>query len=299
MCDLAKQLPLLVGGILEREKLLKRGRFREETMTDIFTGALVAFAGRNLVIEYPVEIDTGGDIDLRFWHVASGRSLNVRIQAKRLNAATSGKNLVKTKHRAYDELLHKSPTAKDYQFRVLRNSPAPWIPLYMFYNHESITRDREYAGKLPAVSGINLAFAHDVARELEEKLTAQAGNPRKIKHHKRLGHLRKHFFGLEAILCPAGNWHGEDVPSPELVQSSLRERYKLADDGAVRGDDAERVLRYLSEPASLTRFDTGGRLLDGPSIRLRQPVDVPTITFISGRTEDERALLIPEEPGAS
>lgn len=148
MCDLAKQLPLLVGGILEREKLLKRGRFREETMTDIFTGALVAFAGRNLVIEYPVEIDTGGDIDLRFWHVASGRSLNVRIQAKRLNAATSGKNLVKTKHRAYDELLHKSPTAKDYQFRVLRNSPAPWIPLYMFYNHESITRDREYAGKL-------------------------------------------------------------------------------------------------------------------------------------------------------
>ena len=68
MCDLARKLPLLVGGLLEREKLLKRGRFREETMTDIFTGALAAFAGRNLVIEYPVELDTGGDIDLRFWH---------------------------------------------------------------------------------------------------------------------------------------------------------------------------------------------------------------------------------------
>ena len=298
MCDLARKLPLLVGGLLEREKLLKRGRFREETMTDIFTGALAAFAGRNLVIEYPVELDTGGDIDLRFWHVESGRNLNVRIQAKRLNAAVNGKKPVKSKHRAYDELFHISPTAKDYQFRVLRNSPAPWVPLYMFYNHESITRDREFAGKVPAVSGINLAFADDVARELEDKLTAAAGKPRKIKHHKRLAHLRKHFFGLEAILCPSGSWHGESVPPPEVVQSSLRERYKLADDGAERADDAGLVLRYLSEPAGLTEFGVGRRLPDGPSIRMRQPVDVPTITFISGRTEDKRTPNITDEPGA-
>ncbi len=50
MCDLATKLPLLIGGLLDRESKLKRGRFREETMTDIVTGALAAFAGPNLVI---------------------------------------------------------------------------------------------------------------------------------------------------------------------------------------------------------------------------------------------------------
>lgn len=39
MCDLATKLPLLIGGLLDRESKLKKGRFREETMTDILTGA--------------------------------------------------------------------------------------------------------------------------------------------------------------------------------------------------------------------------------------------------------------------
>jgi len=38
----------LIGQLLDRESYLARGRFREETMTDIFTGALAAFAGPNL-----------------------------------------------------------------------------------------------------------------------------------------------------------------------------------------------------------------------------------------------------------
>jgi len=38
MCDLASKLPLLIGQLLDRERHLERGRFREETMTDIFTG---------------------------------------------------------------------------------------------------------------------------------------------------------------------------------------------------------------------------------------------------------------------
>jgi hypothetical protein len=113
MCDLASKLPLLIGQLLDRESHLKRGRFREETMTDIFTGALAAFAGSNLVIQYPVEVETGGDIDLRFWHAASGRNLFVRIQAKRLNAESdvAKTKQVKIKNRAYNELLHKPPKA--------------------------------------------------------------------------------------------------------------------------------------------------------------------------------------------
>lgn len=52
LCDLATRLPLVIGGLLDRETNLKRGRFREETMTDILTGALAAFAGPELVISY-------------------------------------------------------------------------------------------------------------------------------------------------------------------------------------------------------------------------------------------------------
>jgi len=161
LCDLATKLPLLIGRLLDREAKLKRGRFREETMTDILTGALAAFAGANLVIQYPIEVETGSDLDLRFWHVANGCDFHVRIQAKRLNAANDGTRPVKIAHRLYHELLHKPSTAEDYQFRMLRDAPAPWIPLYMFYNHQAVVLDPYLTGAKPTVGAINLAFADD------------------------------------------------------------------------------------------------------------------------------------------
>lgn len=300
MCDLASKLPLLIGQLLDRESHLKRGRFREETMTDIFTGALAAFAGSNLVIQYPVEVETGGDIDLRFWHAASGRNLFVRIQAKRLNAESdvAKTKQVKIKNRAYNELLHKPPKALDYQFRTLRDAPDPWIPLYMFYNHHSVTRDPAFAGTTPTVRGINLAFACDIAEELELKL---ASAPKKRLNHKRLSHLQKHFFGIEAILCPPGSWNDEGVPPPDFVQKSLREFYRQ-DVVSIEGkDDRDAVFRRLMEPSGLVvRSDVARRLPDGPSIRVRQhDVDVPTITFISGRTTDDRTPNITNNPDAA
>lgn len=297
MCDLAAKLPLLIGGLLDRESHLKRGRFREETMTDIFAGALAAFAGPNLVIQYPVEMETGGDLDLRFWHAESSRNLCVRIQAKRLNAEDNGSQAIKAEHRAYNELLHKPPTAADYQFRVLRDAPDPWIPLYMFYNHQSVTLDPKFSGTTPTVRGINLAFATDIADELEDKLASAAATPRKIKHHKRLSYLRKHFFGIEAILCPPGDWKDEIVPPPDLVQASLRNQYRWDDAGARGKDDVDRVIRRILEPNSLDVSRGGRPLPDGPSIRVGQhDVHVPTITFISGRTSDDRTPKITEGP---
>ncbi len=229
---------------------------------------------------------------MRFWHAESDRNLNVRIQAKRLNAEKDGTKQVKIKHRAYDELLHKPPTGTDYQFRVLRDAPDPWLPLYMFYNHQSVTIDPAFAGTMPSVSGINLAFACDVADELEDKLASATAKPRKIKHHKRLSHLRKHFFGLEAILCPAGDWNSETVPPPDLVQMSLREQYRLNGDDTKSKEIPEIVRRWLLEPNGLVVSRGVQRLPDGPSIRVRQDVEVPTITFISGRTSDDRTPII-------
>ncbi|WP_349508978.1 DUF6615 family protein (plasmid) [Agrobacterium vitis] len=142
-----------------------------------------------------------------------------------------------------------------------------------------------------------MAFASDIAAELELKL---ASAPKKRLDHKRLSHLPKHFFGIEAILCPPGSWKEEGVPPPDFVQKSLRELYRGEEASAVGKDHRDAVIRRLVEPSSLVvSSDVGRRLPDGPSIRVRQhDVDVPTITFISGRTTDDRTPKITNNPEA-
>ncbi len=291
LCDLATRLPLLVGRLLDREAKLKRGRFREETMTDLLTGALAAFAGPELLIEYPPEAATGGDLDLRFWHAASGRDLYLRLQAKRLGAAMHNGKPVKLAHRAYGELLHRPNKSAPYQYLTLASAPAPWFPLYMFYNHQTVVDDPAYAGACPTLSGINLAFAADVRAELDRKVTAAAAVPRRILHHKRLDHLRPHYFGLESILCPGGNLGGEGVPTPDRVSETLRQRWNDRD--GIRKTVDEQMLRRLLEPGRLgSRREGRGRPADGPAVRITHSVEFPTVTFISGRTEDARTPVI-------
>ena len=292
MCNLAKTLPPLIGRLLDREAKLKRGRFREETMTDIFTGALAAFAGPELVIQYPIETETGGDLDLHFWHVKSGRSLFLRIQAKRLNAANDGKKQVKIANRSYRELLHKPQKSTEYQFETLVQAPSPWVPLYMFYNHQSVVNDAYFAGLSPAVNGVNLAFATDVAGELTSKLIAAKAKPKSIKHHKRLSHLRKHIFDLDAILCPHGNWGGASVPSPDTVAASLREQWNVHSKRSARTDGEDIVIRKLLEPDRLLSSSIEQRVPDGPAIRIDQSLERPLVSFISGRTDDGRTPSI-------
>ncbi|WP_028742830.1 DUF6615 family protein [Rhizobium leguminosarum] len=281
LCDLAAKLPGLIGVLLDREGKLKKGRFREETLTDVFTAALAAFAGPSLIIEYPDEAVTGGDLDLDFWHVSSGRRLRLRIQAKRLNAEKNNKKAVAIRHRAYNELLHVVPSTSVYQFRTLLSSAGRYVPLYMFYNHGSVVRDTHFAGATPVVSGVNLAFADDIAVELEAKLAAK---PKRL-HHKRLSHLRPHFFDLATILCPSVE-PGDDVPSPDAVSNALMRTWLEGADEAKRSDD-EYVIRWLTAPRSvLPDWEGYRRIQDGPAIRFNPELQRPTITFFSGRSDD-------------
>lgn len=299
LCDLSQRLPVLVGTLLDRENLLRRGRFREETMTDILTGSLAAFAGPSLVIEYPPEATTGGDIDLQFWHVDSGRNLLLRIQAKRLNAQKHGTRQVKIEHRSYRELLHKSPSATDYQYKTLTTPGGASLPLYMFYNHQSVADDPFFATPGPKVSGINLAFASDIAKELDEKLEANSGTPRERKHHKRLSHLRQHLFGLETILCPPGDLKGEEVPPPELVAAALHQAWKRHSDETEGASDVDLVYRALVRPDELLTSRSLIQLISsGPAVRASRERKRPTITFISGRTDDSRTPSITSQSPA-
>lgn len=293
LCDLATRLPLVIGGLLDREANLKRGRFREETMTDILTGALAAFAGPELVISYPIEKDTGGDLDLRFWNVAEDRELWVRIQAKRLNAA-----VVKNKNRSYAELLHRPSPKHDYQFRTLRDAPTPWIPLYLFYNHASVVIDPNFRRLVPAVSGANLAFACDVAAELEAKLAGASATPKRGTFNKRVSHLRPHFFGLEALLCPGRIVSGESVPTPGRVSAALREQYVRSGPGTPRGAKPDDMIRRLSEPLRLMPDRGIDRIPDGPAVRVDRRLEYPLVTFISGRTKDLRTPVISDVPSS-
>jgi len=287
LCDLATKLPGLVAALLDRETKLKKGRFREETLTDVFTATLAAFAGPNLIIEYPHEASTGGDLDLDFWHLPTSRRLRVRIQAKRLNAEKNNHKQVAIEHRSYKELLHYVPSSKDYQFRTLVKSAGSYLPLYMFYNHGSVVRHTHFASGSPTVSGINLAFAQDIAVELEAKLAAEKAVKPKRLHHKRLSHLRPHFFDLATILC-ARIEPGDNVPSPNAVSEALNSRWLEGATGTKRRSDEDSAMRYLfgSEPTQDDSRDYF-RLLDGPPIRLNRELQRPQITFLSGRGGDD------------
>jgi hypothetical protein len=289
ICELATTLPRLVANLLDRESKLRRGRFREETLTDIFTSALAAFAGPELVIEYPPEAATGSDIDLDFWHVNSGRRLLLRIQAKRLNAGTNHGKAVTIGHRAYSELLHQVPKKVGrYQFDTLVRECGPFLPLYMFYNHGSVARDPYFRGAKPTIRGINLAFAFDIADEMRAEVAAKPKRP----HHKRLNHLRKHLFGLEAILCPVGEWDGT-VPSPDAVSVSIRHAWENTNVVQADRSEDERVARWLREPKTIEPdYHLDRRLPDGPAIRINQTLDRSMITFITGRTYDGRTPRI-------
>ncbi|MBB3694875.1 DUF6615 family protein [Sphingomonas sp. BK580] len=297
LCELASTLPRLIGTLLDREAKLKKGRFREETLTDVLTASLAAFAGPELVIEYPDEVATGGDLDLEFWHAASRRRTLIRVQAKRLNASTNNGKAVAIAHRSYRELLHKVPKTAEYQYKTLLAEAGAHLPLYMFYNHRSASMDPHFNGTHPEVTGVNLAFAHDIANELQLKLDAEGEVPRRRLHHKRLSHLQPHLFGLDLLLC-AGTEPGGFVPTPDAVRERLAEEWRR-----IQRDDDRLVpagLRRLAEPTQVATYsDAQRRLPDGPAVRFGANVPRTTLTFISGRTDDERTPQIYEGHGAS
>lgn len=298
MCDLAARLPLLIGKLLDREELLGRGRFREETMTDLFAGSLAAFAGPEFVIEYPIEVQTGGDIDIRFWNATSDLEIELRLQAKRLSPRKVAKKTVAANRRSYHELLHMPKKKSIYQFRTLAETKAPVLPLYMFYNHQSFVDDPAITGTLPEVRGINLAFASDIAVELEAKVQAATAIPRKVLHHKRAIHLQPHFFTLETILCPgsgSGPIGGGGVPSPTSVSDALIARWnEVPVRAAVRDDEnTDSVLRRFYEPPSIRpSARSHDRIADGAPVRIDKSLARPRLTFISGRTDDGRTPRI-------
>lgn len=293
LCDLANKLPNLIGALLESEGVLKRGRFREETLTDLFTGSLAAFAGPDLVIQYPPEAMTGGDLDLDFWHVLTGDWFGLRIQAKRLNAGFDNGRSVKPEHRQYKELLHVVPSTGVHQFKTLMKSSRAEgrLPLYMFYNHAAITFHSTCAGTLPTVRGVNLAFACDVAEKMKAQIAAR---PKRL-FNQRLTNLRPYFFDLATILCPRNSLGA--VPTPQEVRSALWEQAGSNLNVLTPQQIAQRVAYRVRYSRRHARLHAASKLIsDGPAFRCNPELQRPKVTVISGQTTDERTPFISGEP---
>jgi hypothetical protein len=160
LCDLAHNFPPKVAELLERDRGLKRN-FREESVTDMLMFSLVGLRPFGITVDFPDEPLTGGDMEWVFAaprDINGGRYLRIVLQAKRAQ-------LSKTKrgYWYYQHLDHEKGKQASTLVSHAASSPGGMssLPLYIFYHPASALSPR--TAKSPAVEGVNLVFAHQVA----------------------------------------------------------------------------------------------------------------------------------------
>jgi hypothetical protein len=103
--------------------------------------------------------------------------------------------------------------------------------------------------------------------------------------------LQQYFFLVDNVLCPPGTW--KDVPTPDAVSSALKQAW---DNVVPASDVSARERRVRARPAALEVISSAQQALtSGPSIRINNNLKRPSITFISGRTDDQRTPKIVDD----
>jgi hypothetical protein len=274
LCDIARRFPLYVAEILECENKLRRGHFREETLTDLLAASIVPFAGPTLTVGYPVESLTGGDVDLVYWSSSTGRRIDVRLQAKRLSSKQSRGRDTPWERREYARLLHTVGEDNTYQYETLLAEAGKAVTLYAFYNHRDVVDHWLAKVSSDVVAGVNLAFADDIGRELDTYL---AGSPRPT-NVKRLSHLYPYFFELSALFCSSGT----GPPSPFEIADALDIAWQ--DISHPHDLPGERRLRRSFRDLIT---ESSPPLAEGaPFVRRTDALQRTTIVFVSGSEPD-------------
>lgn len=85
---------------------------------------------------------------------------------------------------------------------------------------------------------------------------------------------------------------GASVPPPNTVAASLIKQLNVHGEQTSRTDDENVVLKKLLEPYQILGSKIGQRVPDGPAIRIDHSLERPLISFISGRTDDDRTPSI-------
>lgn len=226
-CELAHRLPPLLAAFMELESSLSR-RFREDSLSDLVVASFLQLPGIPVAVLTPDETRTGSDFDLELVDPSTSTTIRYRIQAKRL-----GRPTVSWKNRSYSQLAHPNDTGGQAKILCdLKNlaGPIPTIPLYAFFNHETVCASS-------GVPGIALADAFEVEDLI---LTSLGKTPR--PRFKRISSLRALFFGLETILCPPKPGAGRGVATPR----ESRDRFDAAI--SARGDGVLAALKGRPAP---------------------------------------------------
>lgn len=195
LCLFADQFPVFVANFLQYGRQLRR-RFREESVTDLMMGNLLAMGGKSVIVEFPDETATGADMEWNFANPDDGTFFRILIQAKQLY----GDGQIWTRH-CYKELFYRSGSGNKLQAEILcdtaRSQGTDTYPLYVFYNPARTCKLAHGAGN-NGLLGANLADGF-----LVEAL-AKAANTRLLRtRNKSLKTIYPFLFFLSDLFCPS------------------------------------------------------------------------------------------------
>lgn len=195
LCHFANSFPVFVENFLGRGRLLAR-RFREETITDLMMGSLISLGAGRVIVEFPNEPITGGDMQWDFVNIDDGTFFRILLQAK----VAYGNGRIWSRH-CYKELFHTVGATPKLQVKTLcdtaRKAVAPTYPLHIFYNPQQTCALARAAGGAHVI-GVTLADSYLI----EHLADATTSNPRLRTRNRSLGVISPYFFPLTKLFCP-------------------------------------------------------------------------------------------------
>lgn len=193
LCNFSTTFPDFVAAFLDQGRSLRR-RFREETITDLMMGNLMAASGGKLIVEFPDEPATGADMEWNFVDRRAGTFFQILVQAKQAYGA--GK--IWSRHN-YRELYHVSGSTPQAQTlcNAARTSGTSSYPLYLFY-HPSSTIWLAHKSGVMNIHGVNVADGFFI-----EHLVKTAKGRRLRTHNRSLKALAPVLSPLSLLFCPS------------------------------------------------------------------------------------------------
>jgi hypothetical protein len=288
LCEFAHRFPRDLAMLLERDRHLTRN-FREETATDLLMMGLVPLQPLGVRVDLPDEKVTGADMDWIYaapHEVGGGSYLRLMIQAKRCKEQKLKDGSV---YWYYDHLDHGSPKGSQATTLVSHAAGSPdgmaTLPLYMFYHPQSALLPK--AGYRPAVEGINLRLAQDVAGVV-------AGGCG--REQKRVGYWRNGFLSLSDLLCwplLAPDTPPDPPTGSEAAPADPRTEF-LTPDGAGPAIYADAAFhpQFVADRINASREGSGSASDESPLIQPSHDVPDDVRRAIDGKvTEADRKQL--------
>lgn len=192
LCNFSTTFPEFVAAFLDQGRSLRR-RFREETITDLMMGNLMAASGGKLIVEFPDEPATGADMEWNFVDRRSRTFFQILVQAKQ----AYGTGTVWSRHN-YRELYHVSGSKPQAHTlcNAARTSGTSSYPLYLFYHPSSTISLAQKAGVMN-IQGVNIADGFFI-----EHLVRTANGQRLRTRNRSLKAIAPVLNPLSLLFCP-------------------------------------------------------------------------------------------------